>query len=66
ELQVSEPDFMKYATNINPEWALKNFANQAYDLRAKIVSKALYLGNFFNLPSSSSGCQLFALAYKPG
>lgn len=56
---------MKYATNINPEWALKNFASKAYDARARLVSKALYLGNFVNLPSSPLGCQLFALAYKP-
>lgn len=56
---------MKYATNVNPEWALKNFASKAYDARARLISRALYLGNFANLPSSSRGCQLFALAYKP-
>ncbi|MCS6899794.1 MAG: class I SAM-dependent methyltransferase [Myxococcales bacterium] len=56
---------MKYATNLNPTWALKNFATKAYDTRAKLISRVLYLGNFANLPSCPLGCQLFALAYKP-
>lgn len=56
---------MKYATNVDPDFALKNFANKEYSLSAKLVSRALYLGNFLNLPSSPGGCQLFALAYQP-
>lgn len=56
---------MKYATNYNAEWALKNFANKQYGIGAKLISKALYYGNFLNAPSSPLGCQLFALAYRP-
>ena len=55
---------LKYATNVNPEWALKNFANTEYTPAAKLVSKALYYVNYLNVPSSPLGCQLFALARR--
>ena len=56
---------LKYATNVKPDWALKNFANTEYSKGAKMVSKALYYANFFNLPTSPLGCQLFVLARRP-
>lgn len=56
---------MKYATNVRPDWALKNFAAGEYSPTAKLVSKALYYANFLNLPSSRHGCQLFVLARRP-
>ena len=55
---------LKYATNVKPDWALKNFANTEYSPTAKVVSKALYYANFFNLPTSPLGCQLFVLARR--
>jgi 2-polyprenyl-3-methyl-5-hydroxy-6-metoxy-1,4-benzoquinol methylase len=56
---------LKYATNVNPEWAVKNFANVEYTPAAKAVSKALYYVNYLNVPSSPLGCQLFVLARRP-
>jgi 2-polyprenyl-3-methyl-5-hydroxy-6-metoxy-1,4-benzoquinol methylase len=56
---------LKYATNVNSDWALKNFANTEYSPSAKMVSKALYYANFINLPTSPLGCQLFVLARRP-
>ena len=56
---------LKYATNVNADWALKNFANTEYSPTAKLVSKALYYANFVNLPTSPLGCQLFVLARRP-
>lgn len=57
---------MKHATNWDPDWALKNFATREYGAGARLVSRALYGANFFNVPSSPGGCQLFALARRPG
>jgi SAM-dependent methyltransferase len=56
---------LKYATNVNPDWALKNFANTEYTPTAKLVSKALYYVNLLNPPSTPLGCQLFVLARRP-
>lgn len=56
---------LKTATNVNPDWALRNFASGKYTLKARLVSRALYLANFFNVPSSPWGVQLFVLARKP-
>ena len=55
---------LKYATNVNAEFALKNFANREYTPAAKLVSKALYYANYLNLPSTPLGCQLFVLARR--
>jgi SAM-dependent methyltransferase len=55
---------LKYATNVNPDWALKNFANTEYTPAAKLVSKALYYVNYLNPPSTPLGCQLFVLARR--
>ena len=50
---------------MNPEWALKSFAEGKYGAGARAISKALYLVNFFNLPSSAGGCQQFLVARRP-
>jgi SAM-dependent methyltransferase len=58
---------LKWATNIDPAWALKNFASGRYSWASKTISSALHYLNFLNLPSSFSrgGCQLFVLLRKP-
>lgn len=55
---------MKWATNVNPEWALKNFSNTSYGAKQIVVSTALYWLNHINLRSSRAGCQLFVLLEK--
>lgn len=55
---------MKWATNVNASFALKNFASGRYSPAAKLVSNALYWANWLNLPSSQAGCQLFSLFRK--
>ena len=53
---------LKWATNVNSEWALKTFANRKYSAASKLVSNALYYANYLNVTSrGSAGCQLFAL-----
>jgi SAM-dependent methyltransferase len=56
---------LKYATNVRPEWALRSFASGKYDIKAKVISKALYFVNFLNPPTTPVGCQLFLVARKP-
>lgn len=55
---------LKWATNVNPEWALKNFSNTQYGAKQIVVSEALYWLNRLNLRSSPVGCQLFVLLEK--
>lgn len=57
---------MKWATNFNPGWALRNFGGGRYSPLGRAVSNALYVANALNLPSSTHGCQLVALFRKPG
>ncbi|WP_394821071.1 class I SAM-dependent methyltransferase [Pendulispora albinea] len=58
---------LKHLTNLNADWALKNFGAKEYSPAARMVSKALYHVNHLNLSSSRPGCQLFALARRaPG
>ena len=57
-------NFTKWATNLNSDWAIKNFASGRYSLSSKIVSHLCYFGNFLNLPSSAQGCQLFIRLQK--
>jgi SAM-dependent methyltransferase len=52
---------LKWATNLNAEWALKNFANGPYTPSAKAVSNGLYWLNFLNRRNDPRGCQLVAL-----
>jgi SAM-dependent methyltransferase len=55
----------KWLTNLNPEFALKNFAVETYGAMQVLVSDALYFANYLNATSSPLGCQLFALYKKP-
>ncbi len=57
-------NWMKWATNIRPEWALKNFGDVQYSLPSKVVSETLYWLNFLNLPKLPLGCQLFLTLKK--
>lgn len=54
-------NLMKWATNVNPEWALKNFGTVQYSASSKLVSIGLYWLNFLNLPGAPLGCQLLAV-----
>jgi 2-polyprenyl-3-methyl-5-hydroxy-6-metoxy-1,4-benzoquinol methylase len=52
---------LKWATNVNAEWAIENFASGAYSRSAKLISTGLYWLNFLNRHDSRRGCQLVAL-----
>lgn len=52
---------LKWATNVDADWALKNFASGAYSLGAKLVSGGLYWLNFLNRRDDRRGCQLVAV-----
>jgi 2-polyprenyl-3-methyl-5-hydroxy-6-metoxy-1,4-benzoquinol methylase len=56
---------MKWATNVNADWAIKNFASGEYTLGKKAVSLGLWVANFANKKDSSQGCQLVAVLRKP-
>ncbi|MDQ3440998.1 MAG: class I SAM-dependent methyltransferase [Planctomycetota bacterium] len=56
---------MKWATNVNAEWALRNFATGAYTPAARALANVLYYANFLNV-SSPWGCQLVALMRRDG
>src|SRR6185295_5907898 len=47
---------MKWATNVDSAWAMKNFASGRYSRSAKLVSDVLYWVNWLNLPTSGAGC----------
>jgi 2-polyprenyl-3-methyl-5-hydroxy-6-metoxy-1,4-benzoquinol methylase len=49
---------LKWATNVDAEWALKRFASGSYSLGAKLVSDGLYWVNFLNRHDDARGCQL--------
>lgn len=55
---------LKVATNLNPDWALRNFGSGQYSLLKKGLNHALYAANFLNVPHSAFGCQLVALFHK--
>jgi SAM-dependent methyltransferase len=55
----------KWLTNLNPDFALRNFAVDTYGRMQVVVSEALYWANWLNAPSSPLGCQLFALYERP-
>jgi SAM-dependent methyltransferase len=52
---------MKWATNVNPEWALRRFASGPYTRAAKAVSNGLFWLNYLNASSHEHGCQLIAV-----
>lgn len=56
---------MKWATNVSPEWSLRNFAAATYGISQIAVSHALYVANFANARDTPWGCQLFAALSRP-
>lgn len=56
---------LKYLTNLRPEWALRSFGQGRYGTSARLISQALYLVNFLNLPTADGGCQQFLVARRP-
>jgi 2-polyprenyl-3-methyl-5-hydroxy-6-metoxy-1,4-benzoquinol methylase len=55
---------LKWATNIQADWALKQFASGSYSRGAKLVSSALYWFNFLNRQDDERGCQLVGVFRK--
>jgi len=55
---------LKFATNINADWAMNRFGNGAYSNMQRALCDFLYKANFLNLPNSAWGCQLFCLLRK--
>jgi SAM-dependent methyltransferase len=56
--------FQKWATNLNSEWAMQNFASGNYGWKQRAISEVLYWINFLNLPIMG-GPQLYAVLSKP-
>src|SRR5580658_1368439 len=55
---------LKWATNVDAEWALQRFASGSYSLGAKLVSGGLYWLNFLNRHDDARGCQLVGVFRK--
>lgn len=55
---------LKYLTNINPQAALKGFAEGRYSWKQRWISNVLYWVNFLNLSDSLSGCQTIVVFVK--
>jgi 2-polyprenyl-3-methyl-5-hydroxy-6-metoxy-1,4-benzoquinol methylase len=55
---------LKWATNVDSEWALKRFAGGSYSAGAKLISTSLYYVNFFNRRDDARGCQLVGVFRK--
>jgi 2-polyprenyl-3-methyl-5-hydroxy-6-metoxy-1,4-benzoquinol methylase len=55
---------LKWATNVNSQWALENFASGPYSRGAKLVSTGLYWLNFLNRRDDRRGCQLVGVFRK--
>ena len=56
---------LKWATNVNAQWALRNFAAGDYSSPAKAVSNGLYWMSFLNRSHDARGCQLIGVFEKP-
>jgi SAM-dependent methyltransferase len=56
---------LRWATNFNPAWSIRNFASGDYGPMAKFVCGSLYTANRFNVRSSPWGCQLLVLFRRP-
>lgn len=52
---------IKWATNVNADWALRNFAGGPYTRSAKALSTGLYWLNYLNASTDERGCQLIAV-----
>ena len=55
---------LKWATNLNAEWALRSFGSGSYSYPARAVSSALYWANHLNRSDDARGCQLIAVFEK--
>jgi 2-polyprenyl-3-methyl-5-hydroxy-6-metoxy-1,4-benzoquinol methylase len=58
-------NLLKWATNVNDKWAIKNFSTGKYDWKKRWIANLLYLANFFNLAHFRKGTQIVALFQKP-
>jgi 2-polyprenyl-3-methyl-5-hydroxy-6-metoxy-1,4-benzoquinol methylase len=56
---------LKWATNVDAEWALKRFASGSYSLGARLVSGGLFWLNFLNRHDDARGCQLVGVFRRP-
>jgi 2-polyprenyl-3-methyl-5-hydroxy-6-metoxy-1,4-benzoquinol methylase len=56
----------KAATNVNADWAIRQFASGRYSTTKKWLNNLLYWVNFCNLSLDQQGCQLFVLMQKQG
>jgi 2-polyprenyl-3-methyl-5-hydroxy-6-metoxy-1,4-benzoquinol methylase len=55
---------LKWATNVNSDWALRNFASGKYSYPAKAVSDCLYWVSYLNRSHDDRGCQLIGVFEK--
>lgn len=55
---------VRIATNINPQFSMKNFASGPYTWSQKLVCNVLYWLNFLNFRRHRYGCQIFCLMRK--
>ncbi len=55
---------LKWATNVNAKWALRNFADGDYSNPAKAVSNGLYWVSYLNRSHDTRGCQLIGVFEK--
>jgi ubiquinone/menaquinone biosynthesis C-methylase UbiE len=53
---------LKWITNINSEWAIRNFGSGNYSFVSKFICNSLYFLNFLNL--KKRGCQLLVLMQR--
>ncbi|MDA8170385.1 MAG: methyltransferase domain-containing protein [Nitrospiraceae bacterium] len=56
---------LKYVTNINSKWSLKNFGSGYYSPMSKFIANMLFYLNYLNI-NSRFGCQFFVLMKKSG
>ena len=55
---------LKFVSNLDYRWALREFAGGEYSQPKRAVCQFLYLLNFLNMRNSKRGCQLFVLFQK--
>ena len=55
---------MKWATNVDPDWAMEKFGSGQYSPASRAFNHLLYAANYFNF-STRRGCQLFRLYRRP-
>jgi SAM-dependent methyltransferase len=55
---------LKFLSNVDYKWAIKEFAGGRYSRPKRAVCHFLYLLTFLNMPNSTRGCQMFVLFRK--